>query len=80
MANAVVRSAHKMFILGVANGQTTIFALDKAGHQLATLELTVGRDTSELMNIYRTALPGYEFRVGQPVAVHHHPHEHEHRR
>ncbi|MCW6506491.1 type II and III secretion system protein family protein [Lichenifustis flavocetrariae] len=63
VANAVVRSAHKMFIMGVANGQTTIFALDKAGHQIATLELTVGRDTSELSAIYRTALPGNDIRV-----------------
>jgi pilus assembly protein CpaC len=63
VANAVVRSAHKMFIMGVANGQTTIFALDKAGHQLATLELTVGRDTSELSAIFRTALPGNDIHV-----------------
>ena len=33
VANAVVRSAHKMFIMGVANGQTTIFALDKNGRR-----------------------------------------------
>ncbi len=63
VANAVVRSAHKMFVMGVANGQTTIFALDKAGNQLATLELTVGRDTSELSAIYRTALPDADIRV-----------------
>jgi pilus assembly protein CpaC len=63
VANAVVRSTRKMFIMGVANGQTTIFALDKAGNQIATLELTVGRDTSELSAIFRTALPGNDIRV-----------------
>ena len=63
VANAVVRSTHKMFVMGVANGQTTIFALDKNGNQLATLELTVGRDTSELSAIYKTALPGNDIRV-----------------
>ena len=63
VANAVVRSSRKMFVMGVANGQTTIFALDKAGNQIATLELTVGRDTSELSAIFRTALPGNEIHV-----------------
>lgn len=63
VANAVVRSTRKMFIMGVANGQTTIFALDKAGNQIATLELTVGRDTNELNAIFKTALPGNDIRV-----------------
>ena len=63
VANAIVRSAHKMFVMGVANGQTTIFALDKAGHQIATLELTIGRDTSELGAILATALPNNSIRV-----------------
>ena len=63
VANAVVRSAHKMFIMGVANGQTTIFALDKAGRQIATLELTIGRDTSELGAILATALPNNDIHV-----------------
>ena len=63
VANAVVRSARKMFVMGVANGQTTIFALDKSGHQIATLELTIGRDTSELSAILRTALPNNDIRV-----------------
>ena len=63
VANAVVRSAHKMFIMGVANGQTTIFALDKNGRQIATLELTIGRDTSELAAILATALPNNDIHV-----------------
>jgi pilus assembly protein CpaC len=63
VANAVVRSARKMFVMGVANGQTTIFALDKAGRQIATLELTIGRDTSELSAILSTALPHNDIHV-----------------
>ena len=63
VANAVVRSARKMFVMGVANGQTTIFALDKTGRQIATLELTIGRDTSELGAILRTALPDNDIHV-----------------
>jgi pilus assembly protein CpaC len=63
VANAVVRSARKMFVMGVANGQTTIFALDKTGRQIATLELTIGRDTSELAAILSTALPNNDVHV-----------------
>ncbi len=64
VANAVVRSARKMFVLGIANGQTTIFALDKAGHRIATLELVVsGRDVSDLVSILRTAMPSNDIHV-----------------
>ena len=64
VANAVVRSARKMFILGVANGQTTIFALDKDGRRIATLELVVnGRDVSDLSAILRTAMPNTQINV-----------------
>ena len=65
VANAVVRSARKMFILGVANGQTTIFALDKEGRRIATLELVInGRDVSDLASILRTAMPNTDIHVG----------------
>lgn len=63
VANAVVRSARKMFVMGVANGQTTIFALDKSGRQIATLELTIGRDTAELSAILATAVPDNDIHV-----------------
>ncbi len=64
VANAVVRSARKMFVLGIANGQTTIFALDKAGHRIATLELIINsRDVGDLAAILRTAMPSSEVHV-----------------
>ncbi len=64
VANAVVRSARKMFVLAVANGQTTIFALDSAGRRIATLELVVNsRDVSDLAAILRTAMPNTDIHV-----------------
>ena len=64
VANAVVRSARRLFVMAVANGQTTIFALDKAGHQMATLELVVvGRDLSDLKSILDTAIPGNDINI-----------------
>src|SRR5437660_6611067 len=48
VANAVVRSPRKIFILATGAGQTTIFALDQEGRQIANIELTIGRDVGEL--------------------------------
>ena len=60
VANAVVRSPRKIYLLALAAGQTTIFALDQQGRQIANLELTIGRDVGELSQILRAALPKSE--------------------
>jgi pilus assembly protein CpaC len=60
VANAVVRSPRKIFILATGAGQTTIFALDQQGRQIANLELTIGRDVGELAQILKAALPKSE--------------------
>lgn len=65
VANAVVRSTRKIFLMGVATGQTTIIALDKAGAQIANLELNVGRDLGELSKLLNTALPKANIQVRQ---------------
>jgi pilus assembly protein CpaC len=57
VANAVVRSARKLYIIGIDNGQTTVFALDAQGQQIAALEISIGRDVGELQEILRAALP-----------------------
>jgi pilus assembly protein CpaC len=57
VANAVVRSTRKLYIVAVANGQTSIYAMDKAGRQIAAFQISVGRDIGELQQILRTALP-----------------------
>jgi len=57
VVNAVVRSARRLYVIGAAAGQTTIFAMDSAGQTIATVEINIGRDVGELMRILRTALP-----------------------
>jgi pilus assembly protein CpaC len=57
VANAVVRSARKLYIIGIDNGQTTVFALDAQGRQIAALEISIGRDVGELEQILKDALP-----------------------
>jgi pilus assembly protein CpaC len=63
VANAVVRSARKLFIIGVADGATSIFAMDGDGQQIAALEISVGRDLNVLRQTLRTALPRAEIEV-----------------
>ncbi len=57
VANAVVRSARKLYIIGIENGQTTVFALDAQGRQIAALQISIGRDVGELDQILKDALP-----------------------
>ena len=63
VANAVVRSASKLFVIGIADGFTTIFALDAEGRQIAALEIAVGRDLNVLRTMLRSALPGIAIEV-----------------
>ena len=57
VANAIVRSARKIYVIGMEAGQTSLFALDSAGRQIANLEISIGRDVGELEMILRTAMP-----------------------
>jgi len=63
VANAVVRSARRLYIAAVANGQTTIFALGADGRKIAAIEVTVGRDIGELQELLNVALPGNDITV-----------------
>jgi pilus assembly protein CpaC len=57
VANAVVRSTRKLFLIGIANGATSIFVMDGDGRQIAALEVSVGRDLNVLRQTLRSALP-----------------------
>jgi pilus assembly protein CpaC len=63
VANAIVRSAKRVYISGVANGQTSIFALAKDGRRIAAIQVSVGRNVGELSNLLNTAIPGNEIHV-----------------
>lgn len=57
VANAIVRSARKLYIIAAEGGQTSIFAMDAQGRQIAVIDISVGRDVAELQRILRTAIP-----------------------
>lgn len=63
VANAVVRSTRKIFLIGQANGATSVFVFDAEGRQMATLEVTVGRDLGALRETLRRSFPRAEIDV-----------------
>ena len=66
VANAVVRSARKIFLIGVANGGTSVMAMDAEGRQIAAFEVNVGRDLNPLRQTLRRVLPNARIDV-QPA-------------
>ncbi|WP_238306410.1 type II and III secretion system protein family protein [Methylobacterium gregans] len=65
VANAVVRSTRKVFVIGVENGTTSIFILDAEGRQISALDVTVARDLNlgALRQILGQSIPGGRFDV-----------------
>lgn len=60
VADAVVRTPRKIYVIAGETGQTTIIGLDSSGRQVANLEISVGRDVGELMPLLKAALPKSE--------------------
>jgi pilus assembly protein CpaC len=63
VANAVVRSARKVFLIGMGDGATSVFVMDADGQQIANLEIAIGRDLNILRRTLRTALPKAQIEV-----------------
>ena len=58
VADAVVRSSRRVFILGNKAGQASLFLFGRAGNQIASFDLAVENDTTDLNMMIRRALPG----------------------
>jgi pilus assembly protein CpaC len=65
VANAVVRSTRKVFVIGMADGATSIFMMDAEGRQIAALDVTVARDLNlgTLRELLNQSIPGGRFDV-----------------
>jgi pilus assembly protein CpaC len=63
IANAVVRSARRLYLIGVTVGQTNVFVFDAEGKQLAGLDIAVTRDLNGLRAALKGSLPNAEIRV-----------------
>jgi pilus assembly protein CpaC len=63
IANAVVRSAQRAYIIGAAIGQTNVYFFDHNGQQIIGLDIAVTRDLNGLRAALRQALPHLDIRV-----------------
>src|SRR5581483_9351316 len=63
IANAVVRSAQRAYIIGASVGQTNIVFLDSAGQQIAAYDIAVKRDLNGVRAALKQILPGSDIQI-----------------
>src|SRR6185312_16736124 len=63
IANAVIRTSRRVYIIGVAIGQTNIFFFDAEGKQIAGFDIAVTRDLNGIRGALRQTLPNSDIRV-----------------
>ncbi len=57
IADAVMRTSRRGFVLGTKVGETNVFFMDAQGRQILALEIRVARDTSELNALIQRLVP-----------------------
>src|SRR6476469_5679792 len=57
IANAVVRSSRRVYMIGVAVGQTNIFFFDADGKQIAGFDIAVTRDLNGVRAALKQSMP-----------------------
>jgi pilus assembly protein CpaC len=63
IANAVVRSAQRAYIIGAAVGQTNIVFFDAAGQQIAAYDIAVKRDLNGVRAALKASLPNADIQI-----------------
>jgi pilus assembly protein CpaC len=63
IVDAVVRTPRRIFLMAQKVGQTNAFFFDAAGHQLASIDIRVERDITDLSAMIRTDLPKANIKV-----------------
>jgi pilus assembly protein CpaC len=70
IANAVVRSAQRAYIIGGAVGQTNVVFFDADGQQVASYDIAVKRDLNGVRAALKQTLPGVQIEgVGDSVVL-----------
>jgi pilus assembly protein CpaC len=70
IANAVVRSAQRAYIIGATVGQTNVVFFDADGQQVAAYDIAVKRDLNGLRAAMQQTLPGIQIEgVGDSVML-----------
>jgi pilus assembly protein CpaC len=63
VANAVIRSARRAYIIGAAIGQTNVFFFDAQGQQIAGFDIAVTRDLNGVRAAIKQALPQADIKI-----------------
>ncbi len=63
VANAVVRSARRVYMIGVKIGQTNIFFFDANGKQIAGFDIAVTRDLNGVRAALKQSMPESDIRI-----------------
>jgi pilus assembly protein CpaC len=63
IANAVIRSSRRVYMIGATVGQTNIFFFDAKGKQIAGFDIAVTRDLNGLRAALKRAMPGAHLQV-----------------
>ncbi|MEP1932010.1 MAG: type II and III secretion system protein family protein [Roseibium sp.] len=58
IADAVLRTPRRIFVLGNTAGQSRLVLFGRSGRELASLDIRVEKDTSDLSRIIRKLIPG----------------------
>jgi pilus assembly protein CpaC len=63
IANAVIRSAQRAYIIGAAVGQTNIVFFDSAGQQIEAYDIAVKRDLNGVRAALKQTLPNADIQI-----------------
>jgi len=63
VANAVVRTSRRVYMIGVKIGQTNIFFFDASGKQIAGFDIAVTRDLNGLRAALKQSMPEADIRI-----------------
>ena len=63
IANAVIRSAQRAYIIGAAVGQTNIIFFDADGQQIAAYDIAVTRDLNGVRAAIRQSMPNSDIQI-----------------
>jgi pilus assembly protein CpaC len=70
IANAVVRTSQRAYIIGAAVGQTNVVFFDADGNQVASYDIAVKRDLNGVRAALKQTLPGIQIEgVGEGVIL-----------
>lgn len=63
VADAVIRTNRKIYIIGMTAGETNVFLFGDGGRQIAQFELVIARDTLGLESTIQGVIPGAKIRA-----------------